>query len=491
MTAMSRSLRTAVIILSCVIRSWGGVPYESYLYNRWMEATPVPHSYVPRRLILGRELVNGGLKYPNGLFVYSNGDIFIADTGNNRVVRFDREWNPVREYNGFNEPNDLYVTDRGRMYVADTGNGQIVEMDLDGNVVRVIGRPESDLVERDFIYKPMHLVLDNAERIYIVAQGVNKGLIELDKDGIFKGFFGANKVTVNPIEYLWKIFSTQAQRESMRRFVPTVYNNVTIDSEGFIFATTSALNEYLVLSAILYGVAWDQVSPVRRLNPKGDDILKRLDWFPPVGDIRFNSRDSSVTGPSAFIDIVINESGIYHTLDQKRGRIFTYDPDGILLSIFGGIGNRTGLFKNPVALERIGDDLAVLDSSTGNITLFSLTEYGRNVQTAIRSYYSGKYNDSLMNWQKALKENANLEWAYWGIGNAYYRRDQFKEAMKYFTILRYGYSYSQAFRLYRKEVLQKNFGLIVGITAVLIIGAIILRRLYKRRRRRRGMHDLQ
>ncbi len=57
---------------------------------------------------------------------------------------------------------------------------------------------------------------------------------------------------------------------------------------------------------------------------------------------------------SSFIDVVVDDSGRYSALDATRGRIFTYDDDGNLLYIFGGLGNQMGTFTRPVALATMG-----------------------------------------------------------------------------------------------------------------------------------------
>ena len=39
-----------------------------------------------------------------------------------------------------NGPQDVFATDDGQMYIADTGNNKIVHLDADGNMVKVIVR---------------------------------------------------------------------------------------------------------------------------------------------------------------------------------------------------------------------------------------------------------------------------------------------------------------------------------------------------------------
>lgn len=53
------------------------------------------------------------------------------------------------------------------------------------------------------------------------------------------------------------------------------------------------------------------------------------------------------SGASRIIDVVVREKGIYSVIDSTRGRIFTYDHEGNLLYIFGGIGSQEGTFDTP------------------------------------------------------------------------------------------------------------------------------------------------
>lgn len=68
------------------------------------------------------------LKQPNGIAAHHNGDVYVADTGNNRVVHFfnpGKELKFVRSLTEFNAPRDVAISSDQTLYIADTGNNRI------------------------------------------------------------------------------------------------------------------------------------------------------------------------------------------------------------------------------------------------------------------------------------------------------------------------------------------------------------------------------
>jgi hypothetical protein len=170
-------------------------PYRSYTYNYWGDPVPAPLPYLPSKVVDGEEVGAGGFNDPMDLFVSKDNLLYIADTGNNRIVAVNEKWEAVKIIDGFlnngepdafNNPRGVFVADNGHIYVADTENFRIVELDGDGVFIREIGPPESDAIPKGMVYRPSKLVLDKAYRIYVVALSVNQGLIELDADGCYK-----------------------------------------------------------------------------------------------------------------------------------------------------------------------------------------------------------------------------------------------------------------------------------------------------------------
>ena len=77
----------------------------------------------------------------------ADGNVYIADTGNNRIVVTDSDFqlktviegflNDGKEDN-FSSPNGVYISENGYLYVADTGNYRVVELDKNGNLIQKV-----------------------------------------------------------------------------------------------------------------------------------------------------------------------------------------------------------------------------------------------------------------------------------------------------------------------------------------------------------------
>jgi tripartite motif-containing protein 71 len=75
---------------------------------------------------------DGEFKYPTGIAVAPNGDVYVADTGNNRVQYFTASGSFKGKWGGqggedgqFESPSSIGVGPGGNVYVADGGNSRI------------------------------------------------------------------------------------------------------------------------------------------------------------------------------------------------------------------------------------------------------------------------------------------------------------------------------------------------------------------------------
>lgn len=461
-TAILASLLLACLLIPMISAVGEDQPY-AYNYDYEQNALPCPAPYEVRLRIDPADYGAGKLNNAQGLYVRDR-DIYIVDTGNNRILQFASEGEKVtftREIqNGSGwslaAPEDVFVDEDGTLYIADTGNSRVLILDKTLKLIAEITKPDNVAYDAAAEFKPQKLVLTAGGRIYVQAKGVNKGLVEFNTDRSFSGFIGASPVSFNLADYFWKIVSTDAQRAQMESFVPTEYNNVALDPDGFLYVTTSTFTANDLASG--------EVDVIRRLNLKGTDILIRND-SPIIGDYEWDEE------PTRFIDITVLDNDVYYALDSTKNRIFAYDNQGASLYVFGGYGTRIGYFRTPTAIDHLDHDLLVLDSTSGFVTVLKQTEYGANVASAIENYNTGHYDESYADWQTVLSRNGNYRFAYDGIGKIMLRRGDYTQALSYLEYARDRYYYSKAWKLYRKDWIEHN--LIYFVIALLVFVAIL------------------
>ena len=457
----------------------------TYTYDYWEVERESPDAYSVQETVTGSKLGIGDFNNPQGLYVRDN-RIYVCDTGNHRIVVLERDGNnnievidQIYEFSGdvelntFSQPHDIFVTETGELYIADTNNQRVLHLSSDYKLIKVITRPTDETVDKAADFLPTKLVADKAGRCFVLARNFNKGYLQYDRDGLFIGYMGASEVRFNLTDYIWKLLSTQKQKSQMAQFVPTEYNNVAMDKDGFLYATNAIFEEYQLRN--------DEAKPIRKLNSMGTDILVKNGYLPPIGDQWWDTA-GGVSGSSRLIDITVLDNDIYYAIDRTRGRIFGYDDQGNLLYAFGSLGNKLGYQQFPTALEHMGTDLLVLDSRNLGITFYTLTEYGKLINDAIKAYSLGQYDLSADYWREVLRLNGNYDMAYIGIGRSLLRQERYKEAMEYFEFALDRMNYCKAFQLYRKEWIEENIAWIFTSFFLIITVPIVIGKIKKIRR---------
>lgn len=460
----------------------------SYNYDYWGDVQMTPDPYRVLTVIdsssLGLEqLDNLSINNPQGLFARGR-DVYVADTGNNRILQLHLDGEKVTltriitEISGaepatLNGPTDLFADEEGNIYIADYNNHRVIMANKDLNLMKEFRKPTDATFNQSSEFLPSKIAVDVAGRVYVLATNVNKGFMKYESDTSFTGYIGANPVKIDMADYIWKrYFMSREQRAASESFVPTEYENLYIDEKGFIYATNTVFSEWELKS--------DTAKPIRRLNGVGNDILIKNDRYPPIGDLYWKS-ESIQYGPSKLTDITALDNEIYVAVDKIRGRLFGYDSQGVMLWAFGTKGNADGAFNRPTALDHIGYDLLVLDGLKNSVTVFTPTEYGQLIYDATDTYLDGDYDRSAELWQEVMKLNANYPLAFRGLGRSMLRQEKYLEAMDYFERAHDRDDYGRAFKQYRKIWIEKNVLWIVLILAVLLLIPLILGRIKKMR----------
>jgi len=442
-----------------------------YTFSYYGDADPSPPAYNFMRTVSGEDMGAGNLKSPEDFYITQSGDIYIADSGANRIVICDSEYRLINiineltlggEKTALNNPCGIFVDETGgNIYIADTNNARVLIASKDGTVLGTLTVPPDGIVES---FQPQKVLKDISGNFCVISAGVNEGIMHFREDGEFLGFLGAPKVKVNLVDMFWRNLMTVAQREQTRLITPIIYSNINIDRNGILYTTIKTTNI-------------EETQKFRKLSPGGYDITRSMGKFPPNGNPFSVFLGSDETGShyksSLLVDVVNYENGIFSVLDQVMGRVFTYDEDGNLMFAFGSPGTSTGSFSLPVAIEQFDNKLYVLDKNNANINVFTSTDYGICLGSALKAFKDGDYDRSQELYQSIINSNINSEIGYIGLGKNLLIKGDFKEAGEAFLLGNYRQGYSDAFDLYRRNVISENFVLIFTIGVLLLAGVIL------------------
>lgn len=473
---------SAVMLLSTPMMASAEEGY-TYIYDWWGDIQYSPDAYEVAGVFTQKELgLDVNFNNPSSLFVQGD-KIYVCDSGNNRILILKRTAKDkivceqvISEFYGnndtktFSNPTDIAIDEDGNIYIADNANHRIVKLDSELNFLMEFTKPVDPTFDQSAEFLPYKIVVDTAGRVFCIATNVNNGCIKYEADGVFAGYIGATPVTYDWTDYIWKKLATKAQREQMAAFVPTEYANIYMDKDGFIYATTTNVSDEDIDAG--------NADPIRRINMLGKDILIRNGEWWPLGDIYWGN-GGGYEGPSKLIDITVMDNDVYVALDRVRGKIFCYNSQGFMLFAFGGNGNQDGYFRMPSSIEHINHDLLVLDSIDNSITLFVPTVFGDLVYKAMDQFKAGDYEQSGETWKEVKTYDGNYDLAYIGIGRSLLRQENYKDALTYFELKWDDENYSRAFQQYRKEWVEENIGWIFAAVMLLLVVPLIIGKIKK------------
>ncbi len=429
-----------------------------------------------------------GLKGVKDIFVDNLNHVYIANTGMNQIVATDEKFN-VRLVIGtftnkfgvqdsLNAPSGLFVNE-DEIFVADTGNSRIVVFDKLGNFIDIVTEPASEVLPEGHVYTPIAVSVDQAGRIYVVSSTTNYGIISMNRDSTFNGFVGAQKVSSGAFDYFLRAFKTAEQIAASEQSVSTEFNNICIDEDGFIYVTTNSIDEGALSSAITEKSKSGDYAPVKKLNPSGTDVMNRNGFWPPSGEIDFNqtvTNEFSIAGPSSIVDVALGPNNTWSIIDSKRSRVFTYDSIGNLLYAFGDKGNQLGNIQNLTAVDYQGTNMLLLDSSNDSFTIFKRTGYGDLLAAAIQNTEDKQFDKAVDYYVSILQRNNNYDAAYVGIADSLYRDGEYVQAMKYYKYAFNTEDYSEAYQAYRKEWMEEYLWV---IPLVLFVALFVVLKFFK------------
>lgn len=430
-------------------------PYETLTAGPEGALVPTQTAYMPSSKIT----ISGGdsvpLLNPEDMAVdKSTGLVYIADTGNKRVVVTEKDGTFVGTVGEgtLQQPTGLAIS-AGNLFVCDKANKLVYIYNLDNyELLKTVDRPKNPLVGANTPYVPTKITVDNRGNMYLVSEGCVSGLMQINMEGEFVGYVGANETKASFASILQNLFFSEEQKNAFLA-TPKSPSNVAIDDRGLVYTVTNSATS----------------GAVKKLNTLGNGIMSP----------ELNFSDSTAVSVDSSENIYSVQS------NQTDGSYVTvFDSDGNLLFRFGGKDayERFGSLSNPVAVSALDDGrIMVLDKNYGMIVIYERTEFAKLVFSAVDYYKDGLYVEGEGLWNDVLRYNSNFILAYKALARANVKKNNYDLALQQFKYAEDRDGYSEAYWQIRNDWLENNL-LWVIIVVLVIVAAYTTIKILNRRK---------
>ena len=437
--------------------------YRSYTVDHAGRQLPIPDPYILDRIIDKLAAEPDEFSTPRDIYLNrENGHLYVADTGNNRIIEMDADGGVVRilgEDAGLDRPQGIFRNPGdGTLWIADTGNARILNLTEEGEFLQEFGTPQSDVLVGINAAAPSKVVVDKRGYIYYL-EGTGAGMIVMDQQSRFRGFFGSNRKAFT-LRWLWaRYLATEEQKEKILLSTPTAHSDMYLGGDGFVYTS----------------VAGESRRQVQKLSPVGVNIFVEKSLERKLYKNRiFGEKRRSWEAPHRFGAVTVDDVGTVTVLDQSSGRVYQYDQDRNLLMAFGRMGIGRVEFGLPSEIEVDSRGyLYVLDAARSVIYVLRPTRFAELVQRASALQYDGRYEEAAAAWRGVLELASNYELAHSGMAVAFYHQDRWQEAMREYALAHDQLGYALAFYEHRQDQLRQNMGWLVSAVFAVMLGVVV------------------
>lgn len=443
-----------VMMASALTVVQANTPYVTYTMDGYGMVNQTQTAYLPHQTIIkfGEEALNS----PGDIMVGEDGLIYVADSGNARIVvgNLDGELVKIIGEGTLVNPRGVFVTPDGTVYVADRDAEQVFVFDGDGTLVNSYGRPNSPLYGDAVTYQPIKVVVNNAGILFVICESNTNGIVEISptEGGTFLGYFGTNFASASLSTIIFRAILTDAQRAKMVSNIPATPTNLGIDRKGLIYTVTRG----------------DKNTTLKRLNIAGTNLIA-------------SNHGMYADTPVA---VVAGQHDNVYVADQQ-GYIYEYNSDGEMLFVFGGPDDgtqRVGLSSmvSGISIDQ-SDRIYVLDADKCRIQIYEPTEFTNLLHNALYLYSKGRYTESKEPLGKVLEMNAMFDYANKAMGRAYFQEENYTMALKYARLAKDYTGYSDAFWEMRNVWIKRNIMTVIGLLVLIWVVWTVVKQLDKKK----------
>lgn len=420
-------------------------PYRSYTVDGYGRMSETQSAYLAKKTLIkfGDEFLSG----PSDICVTDDELIYVADTGNSRVVvgTTDSELVGVIGEGVLKSPRGVFVTEENKhVYVADRDAEAVFEFDADGTLLNTYTKPNNPLYGEKVSFMPIKVVVNDAGIMFVVCESNTNGIVEISPadGGTFLGYFGTNFASTSLQTIIYRMILTDAQRAKMVSNIPSTPDNLAIDEKGLIYTVTRG----------------DEASSLKRLNIAGINLINA-------------SNNDGVYDDTPAAVAVGNHDNVY--VASANGYIYEYNNQGEPIYVFGGSDDgtqRVGLSTMVTSIQvGTNDEIYILDSDKAQIQVYEPSEFTQKLHEALYLYSKGRYTESREPLTEVLKMNSMFDYANKAMGRAYFQEENYDAALKYAKLSKDWEGYSDAFWEIRNNWLKDNLVPAVAILVLLFV----------------------
>ena len=309
---------------------------------------------------------------PNGITVDGAGNVYVADTGNHRVQKFDvngaflAKWGTEGSGDGqFKNPSGIAVDGAGNVYVVDRDNARVQKFGASGAFLATWGSyGEGD---GQFRY-PSGIAVDGAGNVYVVDAN-NYRVQKFDANGAFLAKWGS----YGSEDGQFSTPSGIAVDGAGTVYVADTGKSLvhTFDANGTFLAKWGVFGEGDGQFSSLSGIAVDGAGNVYVTDGEYWSNY-RVQKFTSDGTFLVNW-GSSGSGDGTFppYGIAVDGAGNVYVTDRENGRVQKFTSDGTFLTRWGTMGSGDGELSYPegIAVDCAGN-VYVVDSDNHRVVKF-------------------------------------------------------------------------------------------------------------------------